>query len=140
MKQLRIWTIAALAAAPLATAAQTLPSNASSSMLTVEPAPSEVEVNIDLDVTSATSREDLAAMQRDAYPQGVKFQYSEIAFANGRLTDIRIMVSTTAGKEIEQEFRGIKSNDVIRLVVRGSGDAQQICLGTDCDRKFPRRD
>jgi hypothetical protein len=141
MKQLRIAIRAAVAAAPLATAAQT-----SSAITTFPAAPTsgqtvaEKDVDVNLVITSATSREDLAEMQRTLYPQGIKFHYSEIAWTEGRLTDIRVLVSTTSGKEEEIEFNGITADQEIRLVVRGSGDAQQLCIGTDCDRKFPRRD
>lgn len=141
MKQLRVWTIAALAAAPLATAAQTSPSLTTSPAAPTE-APSAVEESVDVDlvITSATSREDLATMQRDLYPKGIKFHYSNIAWTDGRLTDIQVLISTTAGKDQQAVFAGITADQEIRLVVRGNGDAQQICLGTDCDRKFPRRD
>ena len=79
-------------------------------------------------------------MQRDLYPKGIKFHYSNIAWTDGRLTDIHVLVSTTAGKDQQAVFTGITADQEIRLVVRGNGDAQQICLGSDCDRKFPRRD
>jgi hypothetical protein len=141
MKQLRVWTLAALAAAPLAAAAQTSPS-----LTTAPTAPTEASVSgneavdVDLVITSATSREDLATMQRDLYPKGIKFHYSNIAWTDGRLTDILVLVSTTAGKDQQAQFADITADQEIRLVVRGNGDAQQICLGSDCDRKFPRRD
>jgi|GEM_PF-3057617 len=140
MKQLRVWTLAALAAAPLATAAQTSPSlTASPSAPTEAPVTAEEAVDVDLVITSATSREDLATMQRDLYSKGIKFHYSNIAWTDGRLTDIHVLVSTTAGKDQQAVFAGITADQEIRLVVRGNGDAQQICLGSDCDRKFPRR-
>jgi hypothetical protein len=141
MKQLRIWGFAVLATASLAATAQTSPSlTTAPTAPALEENAADAAVDIDLVITSATSREDLATMQKDLYPKGVKFHYSNITWADGRLTDILVHVSTVAGKDAQAEFNGIAADQEIRLVVRGAGDAQQICLGSDCDRKFPRRD
>lgn len=90
---------------------------------------------IEAEITSTTSRQELAEMREALLEHNIEMRYDRIAWdENWNLTSINVMVKGEQTEIVSYHSDAMLNSDPIRIVFRQNAPAEEaLCVGLNCD-------
>ena len=89
-------------------------------------------IDIDIHITSSTTRDALSQIQQELHAQGIGFRYDLIHWDAGELQSIRLALRLGDGSMQTANFESLEPETDIRIVIHGTGEDRVFCVGTTC--------
>lgn len=106
----------------------TTPTQAQSTSTNAEVQPGYLNVHI----TSNTTREELAQLQKDMSTVNIGFRYDMVDWVNGQLQSIRFALILQDGTMVRNAYDSMEAATDVWIRLEGEGENRIFCAGDEC--------